>query len=252
MPLPLTGNNPGSTPQLDVLDTPGSFNTECDDNLFALAMHLDLAMVQKIERGEYVELSKLLPREKLVPQDEYDKVTIVSKNGKPAFEPHPGDKDSVIINSYKRWEAAFDVYAGVFVRAHPRRSPEIFQYKHTIRKAAESYVWSGIYAYDKVFRTHMQSNPGRTWSKKHKDAWSDHVHVHKVVVANEGNPGKKRKICRYFNKNGRCAKGAQCEYDHRCAVCFMFGHGKYNCRKAKKDDKETDGGLKTKAERATD
>lgn len=87
----------------------------------------------------------------------------------------------------------------------------------------------------------MQDNPGRTWAKKHKDAWSNHVHLHKpALVQADVNFGKRRKICRFFNKNGKCTKGAQCEFDHRCSVCFMFGHGKYNCRKAaKRESKET-------------
>lgn len=231
---PLTG-----TVTSDILAEPGSSNIDCDDQLFALSVHLDLATIRRIEQGEYVELSKLLPRDKVVPGDEYDKVEIVSKDGKPAFAPHGGDRDAQIINSYKRWEAAFDIYAGIFVRAQPRRGPELYQYKHTIWKAADSYVWPGIYAYDKIFRTHMQSNPGRTWAKKHRNAWTDHVHVHKTLnYSGDPNGVRKRKICRFFNKNGRCSKGAQCEFEHRCSVCLMFGHGKFNCRKAKKEEKD--------------
>lgn len=220
-----------------LLDNPGSCNLDCDDKLFALAVHLDKGTIGKIENGDFVELSKLLPRDKVLPEDEFDKVEIVSKDGKPAFNPIV-DKDSSIINCFKKWEAAFDVYAGVFVRAHPKRGPEIFEYKHTIRKASESFVWSGIYAYDKIFRTHMETNKGRTWGKKLKDVWTDHVHMHlhkPLNVPGEGS-GRKRKICRFFNKNGKCVKGSQCEYEHRCAVCFMFGHGKYNCRRAAKKD----------------
>lgn len=151
---PLTGNDLATVSLNEILDKPGSTNLECDDKLFAPSAHLDKLTIVKIERGEYVELSRLLPRDKVVPEDEFDKVEIVSKDGKPAFNP-VGDKDSAIINSYKCWEAAFDIYAGIYVKAHPRRGPEIFQYKHTIRMASESFVWSGIYAYDKVFRMHM-------------------------------------------------------------------------------------------------
>lgn len=235
---PLAGTIDSLITETSLFDNPRSSNLQCDNKLFALAVHVDKATKIKIENGEFVDLSKLLPHDKVLPDDEFDKVEIVSKDGKPAFNPVV-DKDTAIINSFKKWEAAFDVYAGIFVKAHPRCGPEIFEYKHTIRKALESFVWSSIYAYDKVFRTHMETNKGRTWGKKIKDAWSDHVHMHlsKATSPNTDTlSARKRKCCRYFNKNGHCTKGGQSEFDHQCSVCFMFGHGKYNCRKnAKKE-----------------
>lgn len=235
MEKPLAGNDSAVISEL--LDNPGSTNLDCDDKLYSLAIHLDALTIARIERSEYIELSKLLPRDRVVPGDDYERLDLVHKDGRLALAPQM-DKDASIISSYKKWEAAFDIYAGIFVRAHPRRGPEIYQYKHVIRNAADSFVWLGIYSYDRVFRTHMQSNPGRSWGKKLKDAWSDHVHQHKPAMHGDTSSGKKRKICRYFNKNGRCAKGAQCKYDHRCSNCLMFGHGKYNCRKLKKEIKE--------------
>lgn len=188
---PVTGNDLIIMDQVQlILDNPGSCNLECDDKLFALAVHLDRATIDKIEKGDFVELSKLLPHDKVFPEDEFDKVEIVSKDGKPVFHPMV-DKDSAIINSFKKWEAAFDIYAGVFVRAHPKRGPEIFEYKHMIRKASDNFVWSCIYAYDKIFRTHMETNKGHTWGKKLKDAWSDHVHMHIHRVSSPPGDGRK-------------------------------------------------------------
>lgn len=234
---PLTGNATLQQKDLDEsshLNTPGTTDLECDKKLYALSVHLDKSLVSRIIRGEFIDLSKLLPRDKVVPEDDIDKVQIVSKDGKPAFEPF-FDKDSTIITNYRRWELAFDIYAGVYTRAHPLRAPELYEYKHTIRRASDTFIWSNVYDYDKVFRTHMQFNPRRTWALKHQDAWSDHVRVFKSsaqgAALDVSTSSKKRKPCRFFNKNGKCTKGSSCEFDHKCSFCNIFGHGRYNCRK---------------------
>lgn len=239
---PVTGKSLVIDPRLkEILDQPGSHNLECDNNLYGLSVHLDLHTIVLIEAGQFVDLSKLLPQERVVLEDEPEKVRIVSEDGKPAFAPYV-DRDAVLINSFKRWELAFDVYAGVYVRAHPKRGPEMLEYKHIIRRASDTYVWANVYNYDKIHRTHMQRNPGRTWSKKHKDAWSDHVKIYKASALGASpevtNPGRKRKPCRYFNKNGKCNKGSACEFDHKCSFCGLFGHGRHNCRKLQATKKE--------------
>lgn len=243
MECPITGKKNLLSPELArILDQPGSHNLECDDKLYGLSIHLDEATLLLIESGQFIDLSKLLPNDKVVPDDEPECLQLVHQDGKLGIAPQV-DKDAVIINSFKRWELAFDVYTGVFARAHPQRGPELFEYKHIIRRASETYIWQNVYSYDKVHRTHMQRNPGRTWSKKHKDAWSDHVKIYRKAALNTTTEGsasnKKRKPCRYFNKNGKCIKGSSCEFDHKCAFCGLFGHGKHNCRKFLASKKET-------------
>lgn len=243
MGCPVTGKRFSISPELtEILDKPGSHNLECDNNLYGLSIHLDETLLTLIRAGQYVDLSKILPNDKVVPDEEPERVQLVQQDGKLGIASFV-DKDAVIINSFKRWELAFDVYAGVFTRAHPRRGPEMLEYKHIIRRASETYVWANVYAYDKIHRTHMQNNPGRTWSKKHRDAWSDHVKIYRSSALQSSpetlNQGKKKKPCRYFNKNGKCTKGSGCEFDHKCAFCGMFGHGKHNCRKFLASKKET-------------
>lgn len=235
MERPVTGKKFVVNPDLlKILDDPGSHDLACDNNLYGLSIHLDDQTIALIEAGQFVDLSKLIPHDKVVPDDEPEKLQLVNQEGRLGVAPAV-DKDAVIINCFKKCELAFDVYAGVFTRAHPRRGPEMLEYKHIIRRAADTYVWTNVYNYDKIHRTHMQRNPGQTWSKKHKDAWSDHVKIYKNAALMTGqelvNPGRKRKPCRFFNKNGKCNKGSNCEFDHKCAFCGMYGHGKHNCRK---------------------
>lgn len=240
---PISGKRPILTAQLQMLlDNPGSDNLECDNKLYGLSVHLDDQLVLLIEAGQFVDFSKLIPTDKVVPDDEPDKLQLVNQGGRLGVTAST-DKDVVIINSFKRWELAYDVYAGVYTRAHPKRGPEMLEYKHVIRRASDTYVWANVYAYDKIHRHHMEKNPGRTWAKKHRDAWSDHVKIYKPSALSSTpeitNPGKKRKYCKFFNKNGKCIKGSSCEYDHRCSFCGLFGHGRHNCRKLAGNKKET-------------
>lgn len=242
---PIAGNKHVMTPQFkQLLDNPGSSDLSCDDNLFGLSVHLDDLTIFRIESGEFMDFSKLIPTDKVVPDpdDNSNRMQLITQDGKLGVAPFV-DKDAITINSYKRWEIAFDVYAGVYTRAHPRRGPEMLEYKHIIRNASETYIWSNVYDYDKIHRRHMGRNPGRTWAKKHKDVWTDKVKIYRPAALSGASdvltPGKKRKPCRFFNKNGKCMKGANCEFDHKCAFCGLFGHGKYNCRKlaaSKKDN----------------
>lgn len=80
---PPTGNTPdlicmAAGDRFAVLDKPGSDDLECDNKLYGLSVHLDHKLKDKIVAGEYVKLSQLLPKDKLVPDREVDKVEIIS------------------------------------------------------------------------------------------------------------------------------------------------------------------------------
>lgn len=240
---PISGNKHAISSQLkQLLDKPGSSDLSCDDKLFGLSVHLDDLMILRIESGEFVDFSKLIPTDKVVPEEPSNRMQLITHEGKLGVAPFV-NKDAVTVNCYKRWEIAFDVYSGVYTRAHPMRGPEMLEYKHVIRNASETYVWSNVYDYDKIHRRHMERNLGCTWAKKHKDIWTDKVKIYRPAALASApevlTPGKRRKPCRFFNKNGKCIKGSNCEFDHKCAFCGLFGHGKHNCRKfaaAKKEN----------------
>lgn len=228
---------PGKAPD-DIYSRPGSKDLKCDEKLFELASHIrDEALIASIERGEYVELPRLYPKDR-IPDDE-GRINIVYKEGK--LEGVPSEnKEMVRITSFERWLVAFEVYAGIYTRRNPRRAPEIFQYIYKIRKGAEVYHWHNVYSYDKIFRTHMGKNPGRDWGSALRDTWDNHVRETQLKtetaspVVSSLSPRDQRKkkgFCWKFNKSGYCSSGSNCEWDHRCSVCGLPNHGKYNCRK---------------------
>ena len=80
----------------------------------------------KIAKGEFVDLEKLLPRDKVssggnqgIAHDE-NKVELVSSGGHTYFKPVCETQ----ISGLRKWEQAFRVYAAIYTEANPTRSGE--------------------------------------------------------------------------------------------------------------------------------
>ena len=84
-----------------------------DDDYFHCVAHIDKALFPKIEKGEYVDLAKLLPREKVLHPTE--KMQLVNREGRSFFVPL-NEKEPPAITSPKRWEQAFSTYAGIYIQ----------------------------------------------------------------------------------------------------------------------------------------
>ena len=102
----------------EVYRPPGEYRSqyELDDAFFHEVSHLDQALIAKIEKGDYVDLHKLLPKEKIL-HDE-GKIQLVHHEGNTFFVPVM-EKDTPTINSIRKWEQGFEVYAITYVRANP-------------------------------------------------------------------------------------------------------------------------------------
>ena len=135
-----------------------------DDEFFHLTCHIDPVTYGKIERGEFIELEKLLPRPRgMTGITDHPRTELVFKEGKPLFIPHIDKSRS--ITGVRKWEQAFHIYAAIYSKANPERSAEIWQYVFMINHAASVYMWSNVAEYDFAFRQLMAKNPRRSWSK---------------------------------------------------------------------------------------
>ena len=76
------------------------------------------------------------------------------------------------INSVKKWDQAFRVYAAIYTQANPTRSSEIWQYVYVIHTAATSNPWDNVAFYDITFRELMASKPWRSWGKTYTQGWN--------------------------------------------------------------------------------
>ena len=238
-------NTPGKPQQLQQLNSNFLSPTAVvDEGYFIVGAHLDEATVNKIGKGEYIDFGKLLPKDKVMSEEDR-KLKMIIKNGKTFWTPA---SNSVSINSFAKWEQAFRVYSNVYCKANPNCAAELIEYNNVIHTIAMAYTWDNMYTYDREFRIHMSRFPQRSWAMILQQAWSLRLRD-RITVGNNwwtignasgsnGNGGGKRsqinEPCRRFNR-GRCNFGSNCKYKHRCSYCFKFGHGSVNCRKAQGD-----------------
>lgn len=173
----------------------------------SLGSHIDKAMEMKIVRGEYVELHELLPRRRLG-RSRFSKpaMKLINDNG---VQKWVEEQDDQLINSYRKWEEPFEIYASIYVRGNPGRADELYDYKYTIRDAANTYIWDNVYDYDIEFRLHMEKCKNNCrWSAKLDYEWSKCLKNHISFRHDQGGhshfPGdvgvKSREICNRYNK----------------------------------------------------
>ena len=245
--------NPG--PQRTIIGEGGL----SDDDFFHLTCHIDNALKGKIEKGEYVDLDKLLPKERnsLDGNPTYTnetKLEWVRSEGSTYLVPA---KKNSRINCFRRWEQAFRVYATVYCTANPIRAREIWQYISVINTVSMAYNWDNVYNYDITFRQLMEFNPSRSWAVTYNQMWN--LSMTNLITSNQnrrfsfsgssnnnnsfGTPNNtnsfKKKIgyCWSFNKGVKCKFGRKCKFLERCSYCDSAAHGVYACEKLKEKQK---------------
>ena len=207
------------------------YSSMVDENYLVIGSYLDGCIQNKIFNSEYVDFSRLIPRDR-ISKDEDHRMELISRGGQTYFVPAI-DRDHTNITSFSKWELAFRIFSNVYTRRFPSKAGELIQYNHIIYTASQTYVWDNVYTYDKEFRMHMSHYPQRSWGVILQQAWSmclkDRLR-HEEFNKN-GNKHKKE-ACKRYNK-GLCTAGRNCKYNHRCTVlsCGKYGHGTHICRK---------------------
>ena len=140
-----------------------------DDNFFHLSCHVDSTLMKKIEKGEFVELEKLLPKDKKRESEE-NHLEWVHHEGSTFLAPVSDRMNKM--SSFRKWEQAFRIYATVYCGANPHRSREVWQYVSVINTASSSFMWDNIYEYDTSFRHLMAFNASRSWAVAYNQMWN--------------------------------------------------------------------------------
>ena len=218
---------------------PNNMNHLTDDGEFLhITCHVEKATRIKIQRGEFVELAKLLLKPKnlkKVENGDKQRIDLISRDGRAYLE----EVDhSERITNVRKWEQAFRIYATIYSQANPERAAEIFQYINVINHAAKSYTWECVEYYDFMFRQMMESKPNRSWSKNFPELWTMAMTDPITKYHNQGKGGVSKPkdwrdfCCWRFNK-GHCKHGPRCRYDHKCTYCGSRSHPVTKCpRKA--------------------
>ena len=239
----------------------GSGSGLSDDDFFHLTCHVDKALKSKIERGEFIDLDRLLPKGN-GPLTEENRTAMQWVQSDQGMFLVPARKQNRI-NGFRRWEQAFRIYATIYCSENPQRSREVWQYISVINTAANAFVWDNVYSYDIVFRQLMEFNPARSWSVTYNQMWNlsmkepltkNNFRSPQINNLNQGfgteTPNNKsfrkfggRKIkadyCWNFNRGVKCKYGNKCKYHERCSYCDSTAHGIYFCPKLDKKEGKT-------------
>ena len=228
-----------------------------DDDSFHLMSHIEPLLKQKIERGEFIDLDKLLLKDRVTGVRKFsndNRIEWVQHDGGTFLVPA---KRESRITSFRRWEQAFRMYATIYCGANPHRAKEIWQYISVINTAASAYVWENVYSYDVTFRQLMQFNPNRSWAVAYNQMWN--LSIREPIQRNGGykgnnfssgsnfqgqgqakgsavaaHQGKRPKYCWGFNKGIPCKFGKSCTYIERCSYCDSPAHSVNACPKLQK------------------
>ena len=246
--------NSGSSMSRQIIG--GSSGGLSDDDFFHMTCHIDENLKNKIEKGVFVDLDKLLPKEnpfqaRTVSNNE-TKLEWVQSEGSTYLVPAKGASR---VNCFRRWEQAFQMYATIYCTKNPNRAREIWQYVSVINTAAMSYNWENVYNYDIVFRQLMEFNPKRSWAVTYNQMWNlsmtnpltngnqsrrgGNVQYHSNGQQQNSSLKRKLDYCWSFNKGVKCKFGKKCKFIERCSYCDSPSHGVVNCDKLDKRDKES-------------
>ena len=115
-----------------------------DEDYQMVDVHLDDVIHKRICNFEFIDLSKLLQRNKGF-KDNDQRMKIASRNGYTFLSPI-SEHEAIQVNTYNKWEKAFRIYSNVLTAKHPQKATEHLQYNHTIYTASMSYHWENVYA----------------------------------------------------------------------------------------------------------
>ena len=213
-----------------------------DDDFFHIICHIEQQLVEKIQRGEFIELAKLLQKpDHLRGDDEGGKLNLINKDGEEYLIRTKNSAEKV--NSIRKWDQAFRTYAAIYCQKHPTRAVEMLQYADVINQAALKFNWESVSKYDYVFRQLMAKKPFRSWAKTYTQGWTlilsgnDNASRQIGQVRNGQNlTGRSQKgdwrdnCCWNYNKR-ECRFGKNCRFEHRCTFCGAYGHPSQSCLK---------------------
>ena len=234
-------------------------NEFSDDKFFHLLCHIDAVMMAKIQKGDFVELERLLPPDRFQRNSPAEETRLEFRqvNGPTYLAPEVGKEKR--ISHIRKWEQAFRVYASIYCQSNPTRTTEIWQYIDVINTAAASYSWENVAKYDYTFRQLMAFNPSHNWGSIYNQMWNLAMTEPLSLTRNSSqsnksdNSGSERRksgayrdlsdYCWSFNR-GYCKLGSQCDFINRCKYCDSTSHGENACvklackRREKGEDKD--------------
>ena len=117
-------------------------NFDQDDEFFHVTSEIDPSLRIKIERGKFIDLERLLPKDRTslagrsVGDDLNRQLFQLITQGTENYLDPPMPRASGKITNIKKWDQAFRVFVAIYTHANPERASEIWQYVYVIHTTA--------------------------------------------------------------------------------------------------------------------
>ena len=226
------GNVPSAVQEaLNSLAVDGASGTDTNNISSASQQTLDSVhelppkLVKEILSGEFLELSKLLPKNFNSLQPLHDEpLTLTLENS--VIRVNKAKATS--ITNIDEWTSAFTSYMSVIISKHPTRAAELLEYLSLIYFGAKYHRGLGWCVYDVKFRQKAAANKSIKWSVIDSQLWLKTFTVAPSLMKEElgffqSGPssmpstvrGNELRTCHNFNRGFSCAR-TPCPYAHKC------------------------------------
>ena len=168
---------PSLVPDTGSTQQPPSFepDTESPTRLLgvsfaSLFQDIPAPYIKAIQSGEFLESSKLLPKN-LSLYDEGDNLVLSLENSVVKVSRKTKPMASSSITNIEQWTTAFTAYMSVLIHKFPTRSQELLQYASLIRYAVRVHRGLGWAIYDFTFRQKASVTKSLDWSLVDNQLW---------------------------------------------------------------------------------
>lgn len=198
---------------------------------------LPAKLVKEALSGEFMELSKLLPKNINLVHKSEEPLTLTVENSVIKLS-HA--KKTTSITDVEEWTSAFSAYMSVIISKSPDRASELLEYMSLVRYAAKYHTGLGWCVYDIKFRQKAANNKSLKWSVIDSQLWLKTFTVAPSRMKEElsflhngpyspGTRGNDNRTCHNYNKGFACAR-VPCMFAHKCnrPGCWR-DHPGYKC-----------------------
>ena len=116
-------NRPTGNEQVNLFTSYAALN---DNEFYHFSLH-GKKLRRKIEKGSYVDLAKLIRKNRSVANKNENGVELISKEGRSYLMP-AANTDNPVINLFGKLDQAFRVYTGIYTKANPHRGHDLIQH----------------------------------------------------------------------------------------------------------------------------
>lgn len=209
----------GSTLMPIICEMPDQTPTQIPSANTDLASNVSKNLIEKIQKGEYVDLAMLLSNSNAKPLSS----KLSFEQGELVLKPEVAQKK---IHNIEQWTSAFIIFTSIYCSTHPNRFQELLKYMHVVRLGADRSA-TGWKLYDEQFRLRKAQDPASSWAQVDYELWLFYMQGSTFYSSNYTSLSQPLQVhnnklkCYAFNYSGRCYK-QMCTFSHSCLNCGGF------------------------------